>query len=173
MTYYAGNGKERYIRSYTKDDGMPKTVAFTKQQMNDIINFCRNNGKGFKSLLFSDITFQFGPFYLLLTVYNNTCLFYKGTCTCPVMLEPLVLCMLTDQCAYDTLFQKMSSTNPGLACYLQGYAFDCEKALRNSMALAFPHSAGYICMIHGKKNIPEKDSKLGFHVSKFVKKGLH
>ena len=98
-------------------------------------------------------TFQLGSFSLLLTVYNNICLFYEGTNTCPVMLGPLMVCMLKNQCTYDTLFQKMSSAVPGLACYLQGYASDCEKALSNSMALAFPHSVGYICMIHGKKNI--------------------
>ena len=76
----------------------------------------------------------------MLSVYNNTCLFYEGTNTCPVMLGPLMLCLLKDQCTYDKLFQKMSSTIPGLACYLQGYASYCEKALRNSMALVFPHS---------------------------------
>ena len=66
------------------------------------------------------------------------------------MLGPLMLYLLKDQCTYDTLFQKMSSTVPGLACYLQGYASDCEKSLRNSMALAFPHSVGYICDIFFK-----------------------
>ena len=90
----------------------------------------------FKCLLISDTTFQFGPFYLLLTVYSNTCLFYEGINTCPVMLGPLMLCLLKDQYTYDTLFQKTSSTVPGLACYLQGYASDCEKALRDSMTLA-------------------------------------
>ena len=119
MTNYAENGKERYIRSYTNDDGMPKIITFTEQQMNGIVNFCCNDRKGFKSLLFSDITFQLGPFYLLLTVYNNTCLFYEGTNTCPVMLGPLMLCLLKEQCTYDTLFPKMYSTVPGLACYLQ------------------------------------------------------
>ena len=87
MTNYAENGKERYIRSYFNDDGMPKIVTFTEQQMNDIVNFCCNDRKGFKSLLFSDITFQLGPFYLLLTVYNNTCLFYEGTNTCLLCLD--------------------------------------------------------------------------------------
>ena len=146
--------------------------------MNHIVNFCCNDRKGFESLPFSDITFQLGPFYLLLTIYNNKCLFYKGTNTCPIMLGPLMLCLLKDQCTHDTLFQKISAAFPGLACclqgyasdcekalrnlacYLQGYTSDCEKALRNSMALAFPCSVEYICMIHGKKNI-EKCSKLG------------
>ena len=109
----------------------------------------------------NDITFHLGPFYLLLNVYNNPCLFYEVTNICPVMLGPLMLCLLKDQCTYDTLFQKMNSVVPGLASYLQGYASDCEKALRNYMVLAFPHSVGYICMIHGKKNISEKCSKLG------------
>ena len=31
----------------------------------------------------------------------------------------------------------MNSTVPGLTCYLQGCASDCEKVLRNSMALPF------------------------------------
>ena len=106
---------------------MPKIVAFTEQQMNDIVNFCCNDRKGFKSLLFSDIIFQLGPFYLLLTVYNITCLFCEGTNTCPVMLGPLILCLLKEQCTYDTLFQKMSSTVLGLAYYLQRYASYCEK----------------------------------------------
>ena len=129
--------------------------------MNDTVKFCCNDRKRFKSLLFSDITFQLGLFYLLLTVYNNTCLFYEGINTCPAMPWPLMLCLLRDQCTYDTLFQKMNSVVPGLASYLQGYASDCEKALRNYMVLAFPHSVGYICMIHGKRNISEKCSKLG------------
>ena len=30
MTNYAENCKERYIRSYINDDGMPETVAFTE-----------------------------------------------------------------------------------------------------------------------------------------------
>ena len=94
--------------------------------MNDIVNFCCNNRKGFKSLLFSVITFQLGRFYLLLTVYNNICLLYEGTNTCPVMLGPLTLRLLKDQCTYDILFQKVSSTVPGLACFLERYAFNCE-----------------------------------------------
>ena len=95
--------------------------------MNHIVNFCCNDRKGFESLPFSDITFQLGPFYLLLTIYNNKCLFYKGTNTCPIMLGPLMLCLLKDQCTHDTLFQKISAAFPGLACCLQGYASDCEK----------------------------------------------
>ena len=128
------------------------------------VNFCCNSRKGFKCLLFSDITFQLGPFYLLLIVYNNTCLFYEGTNTCPVMLGPLILCMLKDQCMYDRLFRKISSTVPGLACYLQRCASNCEKTIMNSMALDFPHSAGYICMIHGKKNISKNALNLAYPI---------
>ena len=82
------------------------------------MQFCCNDRKGFKSLLFSEIKFQLGLFFLFLTVYNNICLFFEGTNTCPVMLGPLMLCVLKDQCANDTLFQKMSSTSPGVVCYL-------------------------------------------------------
>uniref|UniRef100_A0A7M5WL89 Uncharacterized protein n=2 Tax=Clytia hemisphaerica TaxID=252671 RepID=A0A7M5WL89_9CNID len=152
-------GDERFIRSYTNDDSVPKIIAFTDQQMKEIVNFCCNDQEGFKSLLFTDITFRLGPFFLLLTIYNNTTLFTKGTKTCPVMLGPLMLCMLKDQATYDTLFQKMSSTTPGLKHFLQAYASDCETALRNSMLEAFPGSLAFLCMIHGKKNITEHCKK--------------
>ena len=45
MTNYTENGKERYIRSHTNDNGMPKIVAYSEQQMNDKVNFCCNDRK--------------------------------------------------------------------------------------------------------------------------------
>ena len=106
MTKYAEYGKKRYIPCCPNDDAMPKIVAFTEQQINDIVRFCCNNREGFKFMLFSDITFQLGRFYFLLTVYNNTCLFYEGPITCPVMLGPLILCVLKEQCTCDMRFKK-------------------------------------------------------------------
>ena len=90
---------EGYTPSCTNDDAMSKGGAFSKQQMNDIVHFYCNDREEFKSLLFLDITFQLGRFYLLLTVYNNTWLFCEGTNTYPIMFRPLTLCMLKDQCA--------------------------------------------------------------------------
>ena len=156
MNNYKEGGGERFIRSYSLDDGSPKVVAFTEQQIDDIVNFCCNEKAGFKSLLLTDLTFQLGPFYVLLTSYTNTTLFVKGTNVCPTMLGPLMLCMLKHEQTYITLFQKLKAERPGLQVYLQGYATDSEAALGNVMAREFPHTQAFICMIHAKKNINEK-----------------
>ena len=103
MKEYQENGEERFIRSYTLDDGSPKVVAFLDSQVEDIANFCCNDINGCKSLLYCDLTFQLGPFYLLLTAYNNTLLHYKDTDHCPVMIGPMMLCMMKDEPTYLSL----------------------------------------------------------------------
>ena len=96
-----------FIRSYTLEDGSPKVIAFIVKQLEDLANFCCLDKNQFKSMLFIDITFQLRPFYLLLTVYQNSTRFVKSTEGCPTMMGPLMLCMLKDECTYLTLFQKM------------------------------------------------------------------
>lgn len=96
MKNYIENGDQPFIRSYSLDDGSPKVIAITDQQINDLCNFCCNDIDGFTYLLFADLTFQLGPFYLLLTVYKNTTIYSKGTNTSPVMIGPLMLCMLKE-----------------------------------------------------------------------------
>ena len=112
-------------------------------------------------MLFIDTTFQLGPFYIILTAYQNTTLFVKATEGCPTMIGPLMLCMLIDECTYLTLFQKMKAHMPGLKGYLQGYASDHEKSLRNALAREFPTAVSYICVVHAKRNISEKCSEFG------------
>ena len=109
MKSYAENDDERFIRSYTYDDGSPKVVAFTDRQLDDLINFCCNDSDSFKSLLYADITFKLGPFFLLVTVYLNTMLLSRRTQSCPVMIGPMMICMLKDKLIYVTLFQKLVS----------------------------------------------------------------
>ncbi|XP_066919345.1 uncharacterized protein [Clytia hemisphaerica] len=161
MNNYNENGTTKFVRSYTNDDGMPKFIAFLDQQIDDIINFCCNDTEGYRSLLFNDITFELGPFFLLLTVYTNTFLYTANTTTCPVMIGPMMLCLLKDQSTYDTLYDKITSKAPGIPIYMQGTASDCEQALRNALSKAFPHSLLFNCAIHGKKNISEKMTELG------------
>ena len=161
MRNYEENGNERFIRSYSLDDGSPKIIAYTDSQIDSLVDFCCNDTNGFKSLLYVDLTFQLGPFYMLLTVHTNTMLLNKRTNTCPVIIGPLMLCMLKDEQTYTTLFQKINSSVPGLRSFLQGYATDSEQALRNVLAQEYPHTSAFICGIHGKKNISEYCSKLG------------
>ena len=117
MKSYKENNQEIFIRSYTLDDGSPKVIAFADKQLEDLANFCCSDKNQFKSMLFIDITFQLGPFYHLLTAYQNTTLFVKATEGCPTMIGPLTLCMLKDECTYLTLFQKMTAHISGLKDY--------------------------------------------------------
>ena len=160
MKSYKKNNQEIFIRSYTLDDGSPKVIAFTNKQLEDFANFCCSDINQFKWMLFLDITFQLGPFCLLLTAYQNTNLFVKATEGCPTMIGPLMLCMLKDECTYLTLFQKMTAHMPGLKGYLQGYASDHEKSLRNALTHEFLATVSYICVLHAKRNISEKCSEL-------------
>ena len=43
VTNYAENGQERFIWSYTNDDGPPKIIAFTDDQIDDLVDFCCND----------------------------------------------------------------------------------------------------------------------------------
>ena len=158
---YDETSEERFIRSFSLDDSSPKVVAFTDYQIQSIVNFCCNDTGEYNSLLYTDITFQLGPFYLLLITYLNTTLYYKNTERCPVMIGPMMLCMIKDKNTYLTLFQKIVSSIPGIKQYLQGYATDSEAALRNALAHEFPNSLAFICTIHAKKNIRESCTRLG------------
>ena len=76
---YETNHEDRFIRSYTLDDGAPKFIAFMDKQLNSLVDFCCNDRIGFKSLMFCDLTFQLGPFYLLLTVHSKHAICERNT----------------------------------------------------------------------------------------------
>ena len=63
-----------------------KVILFTDNQIDDLVNFCCNNVQ--KSLFYADITFELGPFFLLVTSYKNTSLLVKGSDTSPAMIGP-------------------------------------------------------------------------------------
>ena len=153
---------EKFIQAYSLDDESPKVILFTDEQLDDIANFCCNNIDGHNSILYVDVTFQLGPFFVLVTLYRNTSLHTKNANppTCPVMLGPIMLCMLKDNATYTTLFQKMTAHLPGLKAYLQAYSTDGEKALREALGQEFERSVAFLCKIHVKQNIKDQCSKL-------------
>lgn len=151
---------EKFIRAYSLDDDSPKVVLFTDDQVDDLVNFCCNDIHGHKSMLYVDVTFQLGPFYVLLTSYQNTTLVTKTTGRCPIMIGPTLLCMLKDKATYLTLFQKLTALVPGLKLYLQGYSTDGEEALRQCLAQEFERSLSFLCKVHLQRNIKEKCQKL-------------
>lgn len=103
-----------------------------------------------------------GPFFVLVTSYRNTTPYTKNSSprVCPVLLGPIMLCMLKDKASYITLFQKMTARIPGLKVYLQAYCTDGEKALREALGQEFERSVAFVCKIHEKQNIKDKCSKL-------------
>lgn len=154
---------EKFIRAYSLDDDSPKVVLFTDDQVDDIVNFCCNDIPGHKSPLYVDVTFKLGPFYVLMTSYKNTTLISKTTGACPVMVGPILLCMLKDKVTYLTLFQKLTAQVPGLKMYLQGYTTDGEEALRQCLAQEFDRSLSFLCKVHIQRNIKAKCHNL--HIS--------
>ena len=69
-----------------------------------------------------------GLFFVLVTSYRNTTLYTKNSShpVCPVLLGPVMLCMLKDKATYITLFQKITARLPGVKAYLQVYCTDGE-----------------------------------------------
>ena len=161
------DGAEKFIRCYSLDDDSPKVILFADDQLDDIVNFCCNDIAGHKSLLYVDVTFQLGPFFVLMTTYKNTTLFTKrsDSPTCPLMVGPMMLCMLKDKSTYLTLFQKMTAQVPGLKVYLQGYSTDSEAPLRQALAQEFERSLSFLCKTHAQRNIKDKCYKLHFSQS--------
>ena len=104
-----------------------------------IASFCCNDIDGHKSILYVDVTFQLGSIFVLVTSYQNPTLYMKNSSAlvCPVLLGPIMLCMLKDNELYITLFQKMSACIPGFKVYLQAYCTDGEKALREALGREF------------------------------------
>ena len=153
---------QKFIRAYSLDDDSPKVILFTDEQLADIANFCCNDVHGHKSILYTDVTFQLGPFFVLTTSYRNTTLYSKRSSppVCPILLGPIMLCMLKDKATYLALFQRMTAKVPGLKVFLQAYCSDGEKPLRQALGQEFERSVAFLCKNHVKQNIQDKCFKL-------------
>ena len=160
MASYKENEEEKFIRVYNLQDDSPTIALFTDDQVGDLVNFCCNDVPDCKSLAYFDVTFELGPFFLLVGTYRNTTLYRRGTTTCPVMIGPSLICMLKEKQTYITLFNALTSKVPGLQMYLQGYSSDSEVAIRQALAQSFPSSISFLCWIHSKRNITDKCNKL-------------
>ena len=152
--------EDKFIRSYSLDDESPKVVLFSDEQVEDIVNFCCNDISGHNSIFYADVTFELGPFFLLMTTYKNTTVVSKRSGLCPLMVGPVMLCMLKDKPTYLTLFQKLTTQVPGLIEHLKAYSSDGEKSLRQALAQCFPEASAFLCSVHAAANVEEKLSKL-------------
>ena len=150
---------ERGADKISLDDDSPKVVLFSDDQVDDLVNFCCNDVVGHNSLIYVDVTF-----FVLMTTYKNTTVFTKlsDPPSCPLMIGPMMLCMLKEKTTYLTLFQKLTAQVPGLKVYLQGYSTDAEVPLRQALAQELEQSLSFLCKIHAERNMKEKCHKLRF-----------
>ena len=149
-----------FIREVACND-LPTVMLFTDQQVDDIVRFCCHKKPNLVSELAMDITFQLGPFYLLVTTFKNPMLTVKGTSHPPSLLGPVMVCMTKDESTYLSLLHCLLRAVPGLGNFLHATGTDDESALRNAIAAGFPQSHPRLCYLHSKKNIKEKLRRLG------------
>ena len=81
-----------------------------------------------------DLTFQLGPFYLLVTSYKNTVLQVKGTNRHPSCIGPVMICLTKEETTYLSFIHRLNREIPGLSEHLHATGTDDERALRNALA---------------------------------------
>ena len=149
-----------FISEVTCND-LATVMLFTDQQVDDIVRFCCHKKPNLVSELGMDITFQLGPFYLLLTTYKNPMLTVKGTSHSPSLLGPVMVCMTKEESTYLSFLHCLLRAVPGLGNFLHATGTDNESALRNAIAAGCPQSHPLLCYLHSKKNVKEKLRRLG------------
>ena len=107
------------VREITCND-LPSVILFTDQQIDNM------KQKNFVSELGVDLTFQLGPFYLLVTTFKNTLLKAKGSEHCPTFVGLMMVCMTKDQQTYLSFVHRLVREVPGLSKFLHAYGTDSE-----------------------------------------------
>ena len=144
-----------FIRDVVCND-LPTVVLFTDQQIDNLVKFCCLQKPGFVSELGVDLTFQLGPFYLLVTSYKNTLLEVKKTKNAPSFLGPMMICLTKDYQTYLSFVHRLVREVPGFSSHLHVYGTDSEDALAG-----FQGASHLLCYIHCKKNVPQKMRQIG------------
>ncbi|CAH3126511.1 unnamed protein product [Porites lobata] len=149
-----------FIREIVCND-LPTVMLFTDRQLNNIVKFCCHKRSNQVSELGVDLTFQLGPFYLLVTSYRNTVLQVKGTNRHPSCIGPVMICMTKEESTYLSFIHCLNREIPGLSQHLHATGTDDECALKNALAAGFQHAAPLLCYIHSERNVKAKGRKLG------------
>ena len=135
---------------------LPTIMLYTDKQMNNIIKFCCHTKAGLVSELGLDVTFQLGPFYVLVTTYKNTLLRVKDGSHSPTCLGPMMICLTKEQSTYLSFMHCLLRDATGT---------DNEPGLRNACAAGMQNSSGLLCYLHSKRNIQVKLKELGISQS--------
>lgn len=149
-----------FIREVVCND-LPTVMLFTDGQLDNIVKFCCHDRVNEVSELGVDVTFQLGPFYVLVTSFKNTVLRVKGANNHPSFLGPVMICMTRDESTYLSFIHCLICEKPGLSEFIHATGTDDERALTNALAAGFRNAAPLLCYIHSQRNIKEKCRKLG------------
>lgn len=109
------DGDDRFHQQFLKTAGTITHLLFNRTQVNDIKSFCTEFGKS--SVLSVDATFKLGPFWAMVTMYQNLILRRKGQQNHPVMIGPVALVKDKTEKSYGHLFKALVSEEPSL-CHI-------------------------------------------------------
>lgn len=133
-----------FIRDMTCND-LPTVMLFTDRQVDNLVKFCCLMKPGLVSELGVDLTFQLGPFYVLVTTFQNTMLEAKPSYRSPPFPGPLMICMTKEEGPYLSFAHHLLREVPGLSKFLYAKGTDDETALRNALAASFQAARPLLC----------------------------
>ena len=150
---------ERFHQQFIKTAGTATHLLFNRRQVNDIKNFCTDFGKS--SVLSVDVTFNLGPFWAIVTTYQNLILRRKGQQNHPVMIGPVALVKDKTEKSYSHLFKALVSEEPSLSQSLKGCGSDGEINLEKVLDSTFQQAYRFRCANHLFNDIREKARQIG------------
>ena len=148
-----------FIQEIIQTKGKPPSVIlYLKEQIQDIKLFCSSDKKR-PSVLGVDRTFNLGPCFVTVLVYQQNNLFRKGTSNHPIMLGPVFLHWDGLYTTYNRFFShiqgQLEKDINGIQ--VSGHQLvlgsDEEKALLKAMKEAFPTADNILCSRHIKDNL--------------------
>ena len=151
-----------FIRDVRCND-LPTFTLFTDRQVDNVITLCCHGRPGWVSdELGVDVTFQIGPFYLLVTTFRNTMLEAKRSSRSPAFLGPLMIVMTKEEGTHLSFVHRLLREEvPGLSSYLHATGTDDETGLRNALAAGFHAAYPLLCYLHSERNVKQKARQLG------------
>ena len=158
-----------YLQEVVQVKGKPPCVIiYTDQQMEELKKFCVKDPTS-KSILGVDRTFNLGPVYVTITVFQNYNLVRKSTNNAPIMLGPAYLHWDGSYETYHKFFshlQSKLSTIVGTEISGTNLVFgsDEEKAMIKALHQCFPNADHKICSRHVEENVKRHlRSKIGLN----------
>ena len=150
---------ECFHQKFIKTAGTATHLLFNRRQVNDIKNFCTDFGK---SLVRSvNVTFNLGPFWAVVTTYQNLIWRRKGQQNHPVMIRPVTLVKDKTETSYSHLFKALVSEEPALSQSLKGCGLDGEINLEEVLDSTFQEAYRFRCANHLFNDIQEKTRQIG------------